>query len=608
MSYFSDASLVFIPSAQKSGKAYSIKPTDGTGDLTFTRSNDTATRVGPDGLIQRVRTNVLLQSNSFDTTWVNTRSTDTSGQAGYDGTNNAWLLESTASPANEAYIRQTISASGSNTFSIYAKAGTSNFLGVYINATSGTDPSAYFNLSTGAVGTTSATATASIVSVGSGWYRCSIAYNATIANIDIYVTDADGSFISTSGANILIQASQLESGDIATQPILTTTAAVSVGPVANVPRLDYIGSTCGKLILEPQRTNLALQSEAFNNAAWTKGGSTITSNATVSPDGYTNADAIVDTATNAEHNIALAAAATTTSNSAHTISVFLKSGTQPFAMLRNFGSAGQQYFCVVVNLDTGTITKTQAGSATTSTAATITNYGNGWYRVTATCSFASTINYPILNLVNSATPTIGSFGEVTYLGNGTNSVFAWGFQLENASAYATSYIPTLGSAVTRGSDAASKTGISSLLNSSQGTIFLEVERIGPSGDAAENLIFISDTSTDNFVNIIFNVSTSRYRAQVREGGVTTGLVNATAAYTGSIKIAMAYAANDLVLYINGVQQGIDTSVTIPSAAFDSLGLGGVFDGTYFDTFRGNYSQALLFKTRLSNADLAALTA
>jgi hypothetical protein len=47
MSYFDDASLVMIPSGYKTSKVYSVKPTDGTGDLTFTRSNDTATRVGP---------------------------------------------------------------------------------------------------------------------------------------------------------------------------------------------------------------------------------------------------------------------------------------------------------------------------------------------------------------------------------------------------------------------------------------------------------------------------------------------------------------------------------------------------------------------------------
>ena len=69
-SLFEDASLVMIPSGYKDGKVYSIKPTNGDGDLTFTRSNDTATRVGPDGLIEKVRTNLALYSEDFsDAAW-----------------------------------------------------------------------------------------------------------------------------------------------------------------------------------------------------------------------------------------------------------------------------------------------------------------------------------------------------------------------------------------------------------------------------------------------------------------------------------------------------------------------------------------------------------
>ena len=70
-SFYEDASLVMIPSGYKTSKVYSAKPTDGAGDLTFTRSNDTATRVNSAGLIEKVRTNLILQSNSFsDAAWV----------------------------------------------------------------------------------------------------------------------------------------------------------------------------------------------------------------------------------------------------------------------------------------------------------------------------------------------------------------------------------------------------------------------------------------------------------------------------------------------------------------------------------------------------------
>src|SRR6056300_346631 len=99
-SFFSSASLAFLPSggAGKDTKAYSIKPTDGSGDFTFSRgSNLAATRVGADGLIEKGRENLLTYSNDFGTTWISTSITPTSGQSGYDGSSDAWLIEKSAS-------------------------------------------------------------------------------------------------------------------------------------------------------------------------------------------------------------------------------------------------------------------------------------------------------------------------------------------------------------------------------------------------------------------------------------------------------------------------------------------------------------------------------
>jgi hypothetical protein len=52
-----DASLLLIPSGYKSGKVYAEIPTNGDGDLTFTRAS-TATRVNSAGLIESVATGV----------------------------------------------------------------------------------------------------------------------------------------------------------------------------------------------------------------------------------------------------------------------------------------------------------------------------------------------------------------------------------------------------------------------------------------------------------------------------------------------------------------------------------------------------------------------
>ena len=84
--------------AYKEGKIYSQLPTDGSGDFTFTRGTDTATRVNKDGYIEKERVNLFEQSNSFDTSpWGLDGSTITGGQLGYDGTNDAWLFTKTGS-------------------------------------------------------------------------------------------------------------------------------------------------------------------------------------------------------------------------------------------------------------------------------------------------------------------------------------------------------------------------------------------------------------------------------------------------------------------------------------------------------------------------------
>jgi len=57
VSFYDDASLVLIPSGIKTSKIYSQKPTDGTGDLTFTRAS-IATRTNASGVIESVASNV----------------------------------------------------------------------------------------------------------------------------------------------------------------------------------------------------------------------------------------------------------------------------------------------------------------------------------------------------------------------------------------------------------------------------------------------------------------------------------------------------------------------------------------------------------------------
>ncbi len=144
----------------------------GDGDFTFSRgSNLTATRVDSNGLIEKGRENLLLQSNQFDTTWTTSNSSGTSGQSGYDGSSDAWLLSK--SGANGRIQQSSISTNGVSTFSVYAKANTSNYIVIQFQSTF-----AYFDLTTGlSQNETSGIISATSTAIGNGWYRCSIVFN-----------------------------------------------------------------------------------------------------------------------------------------------------------------------------------------------------------------------------------------------------------------------------------------------------------------------------------------------------------------------------------------------------------------------------------------------
>jgi hypothetical protein len=170
------------------------------------------------------RTNLLLESNQFDTTWVSVTASVTSGQSGYDGSNDAWLLSKSAASGR---IYQNASVSGVATYSVYAKRNNLNWL--FIIGTASSYPEAYFDLLNGTIGNTSGHQNflgADIKDVGNGWHRCSITFNDSLGQFRIYPADGNNNVSGTSGS-IYIQDAQLEAGSKATEYIPTTTEAVT---------------------------------------------------------------------------------------------------------------------------------------------------------------------------------------------------------------------------------------------------------------------------------------------------------------------------------------------------------------------------------------------
>jgi hypothetical protein len=313
----------------------------------------------------------------------------------------------------------------------------------------------------------------------------------------------------------------LDSRVTITRALNTATRVNSSGFIelvnANLPRFDYNPVTLAPkgLLIEEARTNLLTFSEQFDNAAWTKGNTTVTANSTVSPDGTSTADTLTENTANSQHSIVVASGSRPTITAVnHTHSIYVKAnGRTSFSLYNNGGSGAAG---AVFNLSTATVTQTGGAQYV---ASTITNAGNGWYRVTLT--------FLALAGTSALTVYLGTVvaGEV-YTGDGVSGVFLYGAQTE-AGAFATSYIPTTTTSVTRNADVATMTGtnFSDWFNASEGTLACEFGYIGP-------------PKANGAVASINNNTTSNRLLSV-EVGTTSGLIaTSTSGFSGATIAAM----------------------------------------------------------------------
>ena len=580
MSFFDDASLVFLPSGQagKDGKAYSMKPTNGDGDFTFSRgSNLTATRVDSNGLIAKGRENLLLQSNSFDTTWTLNSTSVTSGQSGYDGSSDAWLLES--NNTGGAYISQNLTASGVQTFSVYAKEGTCNF--IYFVVRGSTNIASYFDLENGTIGTAVATnIDRKIESVGGGWYRCSITLSNTDTSVRIYMADADGSTTSAVGSNIYIQDAQLEIGLTSTEYIESGASTGLAGILEDSPRFDYSnGASCPSLLLEPSRTNLIGYSEYFDG--WSSSGEIIkTPNATTSTEGVTNAYKIIPPSGTATNVYIYQDAA------GDSFSIFAKAREKTKLLIYSGVNGSNAYF----DLSSGDVLTTLSDVAT----ADIEEIGtDGWYRCSITWNTTSTrIRVYAVDADNSTNVT----------GNGSDGLFIYGAQLEEGS-YPTSYIPNhSGGSVTREADSCSDAGTSSTFNDDEGVLYAEISALAEDSDSKR--ITISDGTLANRITIA--ISSNTISGFVNVNNVTEyTFFESGQDVLNPIKIAVKYKRADFALWINGTEYDVSSSGSTFSA--NTLNELSFDNATGVNNLYGNVKQVLYFPTALSDAELTALT-
>jgi hypothetical protein len=562
--------------------------------VTFSRTTN-ATLVDSTGRVTYAPNNLLLYSEQFDNgVWSKVGVVTANATTAPDGTTTA---DSAATDGSNAQVAQgVVIASGATMVgSVYLKPNGLNAVEIVLLAANNTTPyaRATFNVATGVISVAVATAnggtnaSAAIAPAGNGWYRCSVTvtYPATTsAGMRINAAGATGAFYGW-GAQF----------EAVTYQTLPSTYVQTVASAYYAPRFDYNPVTLAPngLLIEEQRVNLLTYSDQFNNAAWSKSDATVTANNSVAPDGTITADTLADTVANTSHNINQTYASFT-SGTTYTFTIFAKAGTATVVQILGSMAAFGANVWANFNLSTGVV-----GSVGTLTTASITPFGNGWYRCTITGAATATSSGSVsVNLTNSSATAVRG---VVYVGSG-QTTFIWGAQLE-AGAFATSYIPTVASTVTRAADIASMTGtnFSSWYNQSEGTLFSTFQRAGSSNSGA--VLGSNDNTTNNRIQIRATNATTVDNFIILSG--SSNFFQSFTVLTNAItKAALGYKTNDPNSAVNGVAGATDTSEVIP-IGLTTLGIGNVTSSGFLN---GHLRTITYYSSRLTNAQLQALTA
>jgi len=410
----------------------------------------------------------------------------------------------------------------------------------------------------------------------------------------VVAVDLRGVYSSWLGASksIFIWGAQLEQRSSVTAYTTTTTAPITnyipalqtaASGVARFEHNPVTGESLG-LEIEEQRTNVFQRSEEFDNVYWTKTRASVSSNSLVAPDGTIAAETFTEDST-ASNSHFIDSTSQTISAGSYTFSVYAKNSTRRYIILQIGGTSNTVNNFAVFDLQDGLVSNSALCTAA------ISAVGNNWYRCSISLSLGAGTNICTILLSNSST---GSRGY-TYSGDGYSGVYIWGAQLE-AGSFATSYIPTVASQVTRSQESATMTGtnFSSWYRADEGTLYGEFNGI-PELNFAQQVFKVWDGTNNNRTQISL-VGASDFFVRMVNGGALQANLGGTPTANTAYKIAGAYKTNDTAVSISGASALTDTSCILP-----------VVNQAVISSNIGTIKKLAYYPLRLTNAELQGLT-
>jgi hypothetical protein len=305
----------------------------------------------------------------------------------------------------------------------------------------------------------------------------------------------------------------------------------------------------------------------------------VTANAITAPNGTLTADKLVEDTSNNSHFVVNTAFTGTVAT--YSASIYAKAGERTWLNHRLWNGAvysAEAYF----DLTNGVVGTVVAGTAT------ITPAGNGWYRCTVvgalTVAATCTIDPAIAEADN----------DRSYLGDGTSGLYLWGAQVE-LGAFASSYIPTTATSITRNQDDLSYVAAGNI-DSTIGFAYAETQFIAI--NAASNNAVIGNAAGGTYA-LLSNGTDGNI---VITDGTTPPIKTGLPSFVGTVrKVASTWGGSTKEITGNGV--------AVLSGAFDgSMGFTGITIGKQLtQSAWGTVRNVRIGTTQRSAAQLQAMT-